>query len=835
MSLRSLARFAGTLPSRPLRLAPRSRKRPGAVGRTLLRVEPLEDRRLPATWFPVGPAPILNGNVPGNGPLAGRVTGIAADPTDAKTIYLASAGGGVWKTTDAGNHWTALTDNQPTLVMGSIALAPSDPNVIYAGTGEPDGPSITFQSNYAPTIFYGRGVLKSTDGGQTWTLLGNNVFNRRAIGRVVVDPKDADTVYVAVGQLAFNGLTGNQGIWKTTDGGQTWTNTTAASGLPSTLAYTDLIMDPANDQHLYAAIGEPTGNTLNGLYETTDGGHTWARNTGGGTFPNRQVGRITLAISPTNPLRLYAAVTTGSRIGGGSLLAMVRSDDGGASWTTLSGVPNYLGGQGDYDTTLVVDPSDPDRVYAGGQGSDSGANQRIGVIESTDAGRTWTGIAVGASGQDGPHNDHHAMAFDANGLLLDGNDAGIWRLDNPDIGQVHWTDLNTDLQTITFIGIALHPTDPTIAYGGSQDTGVEMANGSPAWTQVLPHDGGYIRVDPVHPNIVYDYRYASGAVFERSNDGGLHWGAKMTGLTLAGNFYPPFVLDPSNPNRLVLGAVRVYETTNQAENWVGLSSPNQNGWTTSAAIDSVAVAPSDPDTLYASAGGHIYVTNNHGQTWMQRDVPGYLDHFFDIKVDPNDAQTAYAVRGLFGGGHIFKTSDGGQTWTDISGNLPDLPAFVMVIGPDALYLGTDAGVYVTHNGGRRWRPLGRGMPNFQVKDMDLNTTTGILGVGTHGRGMWEIQVRTRTPLAAAGRHRLEASLLVAAAPALPSRPNVPATANGVRRAEGPPALQTARVDGFFAQRLPVEESRESARPATPAAEAGLDGPAVESVFDLFSA
>ena len=826
---------------RSLRLSPRFRKYPRPAVHTLLRCELLEDRRLPATWFPVGPAPILNGNVPGHQPVTGRITGIAADPTDANVIYIASAGGGVWKTTDAGNNWTPLTDNQPTLVMGAIALAPSDPNVIYAGTGEADGPGVNFLSNYSPTEFYGRGVLKSTDGGQTWALLGNDVFNRRSIAKVVINPNNADVAYVAVGQPGFNGLTGNQGIWETTDGGQTWTNTTAASGISSDLAFTDLVIDPSNDQHLYAVAGDPAGSTDNGLYETTDGGQTWARNTGGGTFPNsRSVGRIALAISPTNPLRLYASITNGSALRRGQLLAMVRSDDGGASWTTLQRVPNYLGGQGDYDTTLIVDPSDPDRVYAGGQGADSGTTQPFGVIESTDAGQNWSGIAVGASGQDGPHNDHHAVAFDANGLLLDGNDAGIWRLDNPNVGQVHWTDLNNNLQITTFIGIALHPTDPTVAYGGSQDNGTEIYTGAPAWTQVLPHDGGNVRVDPVNPNIVYDYRYASGAVFERSDDGGYTWTQKMAGLGLNGNFFPPFVLDPSNPDRLVLGAVRVFETTDQGEHWVGLSSPNQSGWTSSAAIDSVAVAPSDADTLYASAGGHIFVTNNHGQTWMQRDVPGYADHFFDIKVDPNDAQTAYAVRGLFGGGHIFKTTDGGQNWTDISGNLPDLPAFVMVIGPGTLYLGTDAGVYETHNGGRRWKPLGRGMPSFQVKDLDLNTTYGILAAGTHGRGMWEIHVGGRLLRAGGGatvgQHQLEASLLVGAPPALPVRQGVSDTRNGILREEAPlPALQTAGVDGFFSRRLPVEEARESGRPANPAPEVGLDAPATESALDLFSA
>jgi photosystem II stability/assembly factor-like uncharacterized protein len=826
MSPRSLVR------SLPKRL----RKQASPVFRKVLHIEFLEDRCLLSTWFPIGPAPILNGNVPGNQPLAGRITGIAADPTDPKTIYIGSAGGGVWKTTDAGASWTPLTDNQPTLVMGAMAVAPSDPNVIYAGTGEPDGTSVNFLANYSPTTFYGRGVLKSTDAGKTWTLLGNDVFDRRSIAKVVVDPKDADVAYVAVGQPGFNGLVGNQGIWQTTDGGKSWTNTTAASGISDTLAFSDLVMDPSDNQHLYAVAGDPNGSLDNGLYATTDGGQTWARNTAFFTS-SRRVGRIALAISPTDPLRLYASIAQAGSIGGGSLLAMLRSDDGGASWTTLR-APNYLGGQGGYDTTLAVDPSDPDRVYAGGQGADSGAMQPLGVIESTDAGQTWTGIAVGASGKDGPHNDHHAVAFDASGRLLDGNDGGIWRLDNPDPGKIQWTDLNTNLQITTFIGVDVHPTDPTIAYGGSQDTGTEIYTGDPAWTETRAHDGGAIWVNRDNPNIVYHYTFANNATFERSDDGGQTWTTKTTGLSFGGNFFPPVVLDPSNSSRLVIGTTRVNETTDQGEHWTPISDPGMTGF---APIDSVAVAPSDPDTLYVStstnAGAHIYVTNDHGHTWMQRDVPDVLghDHFFDLKVDPNDPQTAYAVRGIFGGGHVYQTTDGGQTWTDISGNLPDLPAFSLVIGPGIFFLGTDAGVYATVDGGKDWEPFGDGMPTFQVKQLVLNTNYNILAAGTHGRGMWEISLddlnlRGRSA-AHARRGAVEKPFPLSTLVALPGQPSL-IEAGTVTLQADVPVSRLAEVDGFFVRPALVQGSGESGRPALRASTTVLDDLAIDAAMDL---
>jgi photosystem II stability/assembly factor-like uncharacterized protein len=717
--------------------APAKKKAAFVHHRARLRLELLEDRTVLSAWTAVGPAPILNGNVPGNLPLSGRVTALAADPSDPQTIYVAAAGGGVWKTVDGGDSWTALTDDQPTLTMGAIALAPSDPQIIYAGTGEADGIGPNFLANYSPTTFYGRGVLKSEDAGATWTLLGNDVFDRRSIARIAVDPNDANTVYVAVGEPGFNGLNGNEGIWRSMDGGQTWVNTTAASGLPDDQPYTDVIMDPSDPEHLFTAIGNPTGNDADGLYETTDGGATWTAS-GGGTFPTgRADGRITLANSPSDPLRLYAAITRGSGINSGMLYRFLRSDNGGASWVTLTGIPNYLGQQGNYDTTLAVDPTNPDRVYAAGQGG-PGA-----VIESMDAGVTWTGIAVGESGMDGPHNDHHAAGFDANGLYLDGNDAGIWRLDDPDVGAIHWTDLNTNLQLTTFIGIALDPADPTIAYGGSQDTGTEKYTGDPAWYQVRPNDGGYVRVDPANPQTVYHEYF--GISLERSDDGGATWTTKTTGISGSGNFYLPYVLDPSNPTRLVLGTNRVFETTDGGDSWTPLSTVGMNGWTVNSPIDSVAVAPSDVNTIYASAGGHVFVTTDHGGSWTQIDVPGYTGHFFDIQVDPGDSQTAYAVSGVFGGGHVFQTTDAGQDWVDISGNLPDLPAHSLALGTGSLYLGTDAGVYFSQDGGTTWNHLGDGFPNAQVNELASNENLGILAACTHGRGAWELALGDLAP------------------------------------------------------------------------------------------
>jgi photosystem II stability/assembly factor-like uncharacterized protein len=697
--------------------------------RRSLVLEELEARNLlstsipldPVNWTAMGPAPITNGQTPGQQPVSGRISAIAADPNDANVLYLAAAGGGVWKTTDAGADWTPLTDDQATLFMGALALAPSDPNVIYAGTGEATNSALSFT---------GHGVLKSADGGATWALLGQDVFDRHTISQIVVSPVDPDTVFVAVAGSGVHGVSGHTGIWKSTDGGLTWTNTTTA--ITTTEEFSDLEIDPADPLTLYAAVGSFRGSTVNGVYETTDGGATWAV---AGNFPTGLAdGRITVAVAPADPQTLYASISGSGQAGTtfGHLVAVMTSSDGGATWAALPNPPD-LGGSGWYGLPLAVDPSDVNTVYASGGGAP--------IVESTDGGLTWFSLQVGVDGT-GPHVDHHAFAFDANGHLLDGNDGGIWRLDNPVRGSVQWTDLNTNLQLTQYIGIALDPTTADIAYGGSQDNGTSKFTDSLAWQLIQAGDGGFVRVDPSNPNTVY--QEFVNISLQRSDNGGLSWTPKTNGINLGDphDTYVPYVLDPANPDRLVLGTNRVYETTNRGDLWRPISTPGSGGWTVSSNIDSLATAAADRNTIYATAGGHIFVTFDDGLNWQQHDIPGVTDHFQDLEVDPADPLTAYAVRDRFGGGHVFQTTDGGLSWTDISGNLPDLPAYTLGLDSrtNTLYVGTDDGVYTSTDQGNTWARFGAGLPHVQVRQLELNTDLEILAAGTHGRGMWQILV-----------------------------------------------------------------------------------------------
>jgi photosystem II stability/assembly factor-like uncharacterized protein len=507
---------------------------------------------------------------------------------------------------------------------------------------------------------------------------------------------------------------------------------------------------------LYTAIGKDTGVLVNGVYKTSDAGANWAI---AGNFPTNDLlnGRITVAIAPSSPNTIYASIHNASTNG---LYKMLKSADAGVTWTQLTNTPNYMGTQGWYDTTLIVDPANADVVYAGGQ---SGTNS---IIRSADGGASWSNLNVGIDGN-GPHADHHGAAFDANGKLLDGNDGGIWRLDNPLPGSVLWSDLNgvapNALNTIQFIGIALHPTNPDVAFGGSQDNGTERFGDSLGWTRVASGDGGFVRVDPVNPNTIYhsfQQRGANGTAgtgfLERSDNAGSTWTPITSGITATdpSAFYMPYVLDPGNSNRLLLGTNRVYETTNRGDSWTPISTPNVAGWTSNVILSALAIARTDPNTIYAAVPGTpglIFVTTDGGATWTNRSVPGVATVWRDLQVDPTDSQVAYVVSSVFsdtsGGGKVYRTTNGGVTWSNISGNLPDLPTFSIETdrnGPgaadDVLYIGNDDGVYVSVNLGASWSRFGAGLPHAQVVDLEYNATLGILAAGTHGRGMWEIAI-----------------------------------------------------------------------------------------------
>ena len=373
-------------------------------------------------WSPIGPQPTVGTFFFGN--TSGRVTALAVDPTNPNIVYLGGAEGGVWKSTNGGTNWTPLTDSQPSLAVGSIVIDPNNPNTIYVGTGE---------ENFAIDSYYGAGILKSTDGGATWTQLGSGTFfntggapiSARSGGARIGDlaiSNDGTTLLAAVqgaGSVA-------SGVYRSPDRGQTWTS--VLSGAPGTT----VLFDPSNNSIAYAALGfilgGPSGAS-NGVYKSTNGGQTWApaNGTGANVLPSgAAVGRIEIAIAPSSPSTLYASIQDPRSATFGALLGFFKTIDGGVNWTALT-APDYCNAQCWYDNAVRVKPDDAQTVFAGG--SAVGFTAGGYLIRSTNGGNSWSGVAVGGGGVR-LHVDHHALAFSKPGsgtlTLYAGNDGGVW-------------------------------------------------------------------------------------------------------------------------------------------------------------------------------------------------------------------------------------------------------------------------------------------------------------------------------------------------------------------------------------------------------------------------
>lgn len=673
-----------------------------------------------ADWRSLGPAPITSG------PYTGRVSAVACSPTDTNRYFVAGADGGVWRTTDGGASWTPLTDHMPRCAMGALQLDPQDENTIYAGTGE---------ANFANHSRYGVGLFKSTDGGDSWIVLAESTFAGRSFSRILVDPTNSSVLYAAITHaggfpppVAARGhplANGPRGVFKSEDGGQTWVQ--LLNGLPS-LDATDLAIDPGNPQVLYAAIGNIFGDPVNGIYKTTNGGAGWTKLAGG--LPTTNVGRISVGVAPSLPSRLYSIITEESTATGGSAQTrnVYRSDDGGTTWTATN-PGNFQATYGWYLSTVLVKPDNPDTVFVGG----------LNLLRSTNGGGSWSNVTP-------PHVDLHALAYDASMRFIAGDDGGVHRSTN---NGSSWTALNNTLSLIQFYaGISLNRDDPDFILAGTQDNGTLRREGDTVqWSHRLGGDGGWTSNHTDMPDRYFAEFQGTGNLFRSTNTGDSFNGVG-SGISSGDRncFLPPHVIDPDNPNRMLYATHRIYQSTNAGSNFTAISGDLTGG--SPAAIRALAIAPSNGQTVYAATNdGRVQVSLDGGFNWNLKltGMPGWPRVTKEIAVDPLDDARAYLAVSWFDTDQILETTDFGDTWTPIDGDLPDVPVNTVAVFSIAsvrqIFLGTDAGVYRSINGGEHWSRYGDGLPNVPVVDLVVDCPNNRLVAATEGRGAWDITLQ----------------------------------------------------------------------------------------------
>jgi photosystem II stability/assembly factor-like uncharacterized protein len=659
-----------------------------------------------STWVQIGPAPI--GTVD-----AGRVAAVVIHPRDRNVIYVGAAQGGIWKSTTGGTTWRPLTDDQCSLATGSIALDPLDPDVLYVGTGE---------QTYSGSSYYGCGVLKSTDGGASWTQLGGSLFDTNTGGAKIGTLRVVPGVSPATRSSTVL-LASTFGVYRSMDAGVTWTKSTIAANENSQA--TDLLVDPRDARVVLAAFTSTGSHVANSIYRSTDGGVTFPERTAG--LPTTNVGRIRLAYAPSNPDTVYAAIHAPSTA---ALLGIWRSIDAGSTWSQLSATGASCGTQCWYDMYLAVDPSDSRRVFFGG----------VSLYRSQDAGATFQ--QIGSSIHGGfIHVDHHAMAFDPAdpARLIAASDGGVY--ESLDRGGT-FRSLNTTLAITQFYrGLSIGVPGPSQLLGGTQDNGTGARTGDLAWVRVLGGDGGYTAIHPVTGTAYAETQWVANQGYT-----GPRRAASLMGpfnlirngivTTDPGLFIPPLVMDRVRPHTLYFGTARLYRTRDGGDLWTELHRLGVGS------VSAIAPAPTDSLVIYiGSSAGDVRVSRDGGVTWPQRSSGLPSRHVSDIVVHRGDPDIAFLSVSGFGSAHVFKTVDAGVTWVSINGNLPDLPVSGLELLPDgSLIAATDLGVYRTRDGGVAWQRQGVGLPNVAVFDAVYHAPTSTLVAATHGRSMFAATV-----------------------------------------------------------------------------------------------
>ncbi len=656
--------------------------------------------------------------------VGGRITDLAASP-DGQTIYAGAASSGVWKTTDDGLNWTPIFDEAPTLSIGDLAVAPSQPQTIYVGTGESNagGGSLAYD---------GLGVFKTTDGGDSWTAIGLEEMG--SIGKVLVHPDDPNTVFVAaMGYLFENNP--ERGVYRTQDGGLSWEKVLFVNDSTGAI---DLAMHPTDPTIVYAATWERIrrpdrrqyGGPGSGIWRTTDGGDTWQELMGG--LPQSDNGRIGLATTPDEPDMLLALFESES----GYSKGVFRSYNKGVDWQAPppGGQDITYPGFGWWFGKLFIDPSNKDKVFALG----------LRVHLSTDGALNFE-----VAQQDDVHVDQHALYIDPNNpnRVILGNDGGVYASYD---GGSNWA-FRSNIPITQFYACEIDYTNPERLYGGTQDNGTwrTLTGAADGFEHIIGGDGFYVVVNPEDPNFIMgESQYGA---LRASDDGGNTFQYVAAQISGRKNWSMPVVLDPNDPDIAYTGSHQLYKSVDNGFNWATVSGDLTTGPPSGnliyASITSISVSPQNGDVIWVGTDdGNVQVTVNGGGNWtkVSDDLP--VRWVTRVVADPYQEGTAYVT---FSGyryndylPHVFRTVDFGNSWEDISGDLPEAPANDLVVDPvdaDRLYLATDVGVFETTDGGVSWEVMGGGMPAVPVTDLRHHDDERFLIAATFGRSLYKIK------------------------------------------------------------------------------------------------
>ena len=648
--------------------------------------------------------------------IEGRITTIVIHPTIPQTVYVGSANGGVWKSTNFCQSWVSVFDNQNTSSIGTLAIDPQNPNTIYCGTGE---------SNSLRSYYPGTGMYKSTNGGASWTFIG--LANTYSFGNIAINPSNSQIVYAAaVGSTRRKN--NERGIYKSTNGGGSWTQSLFVA---DSVGAIDVVLDPTNPNKVFAAMWERQrredyikyGGPMTALYVSTNGGTNWSVVTGG--FPSNasDLGRISLDICTSNPQVVYALTAYAN----GNSRGLYKTTDGGSSWvlinSSVAGSSNYAW----FNRICKVSPTDANNVYCGG----------LNMQRSTNGGTSF--LSVSAS-----HVDQHAVAYAPSNpnFVVIGNDGGI---DYSTNGGTSWL-ASTTLPVTQFYAGDIDNNNPNTVLGGTQDNGtIRTFGGAGSWSSIYSGDGFYCLVDYSNPQRVYASSQNGG--LGRSTNGGSSFVGATSGLDLTySNWMTPYVMDKNTPLTLYCGTYRIHRTTNGMQNWVPISPDLANGHVQNlGTVTTVDVAKSNPNVIYCGTDdANVWVTTNGGTNWT-KIINGLPYRWVTrVAVHPNLDNVCYVTLSGYKvdstGAHVFKTTNYGAVWASVSSNLPDAPVNDIVIDPvftSTLYLATDVGVMISTNDGSSWSLHSQGIPSsVPCHDLVLHNGTRRLAVFTHGRSAY---------------------------------------------------------------------------------------------------